>query len=175
MIEPKQLLSLQLACFLALSVSWQLPAPSLASDNRWNPPVIGAELINSYQAPINRYSSGHRGVDYQVQLGHGVFAPASGKVHFVGKVVNRQLITLSHDQGLLSSFEPVCSSLQVGSSVAVGDLIGEVCEAESSYEPHCADQFCLHFSARKNGEYISPLWLTGQLSPSRLLPWIEID
>jgi len=174
-IEPRRLLPLQLAMFLGIAMSWQLPAPSLGAASPWQPPLIGSKLINSYLAPETAYSAGHRGVDYEVSLGQGVFAPADGSVHFVGKVVNRQLITLSHEGSLLSSFEPVCSNLELGQKVATGDLIGEICEGDSSYTPHCLDEYCLHFSARKNGEHISPLWLTGELSPSRLLPWIEID
>jgi murein DD-endopeptidase MepM/ murein hydrolase activator NlpD len=106
-------------------------------------------------------------------LGQAVFAPADGKVHFVGEVVNRQLISLDHDQELLSAFEPVCSQLTEGDSVVSGQLIGEVCEGGASYDPHCQPSICVHFSVRKNGEYLSPLWFTGELKPSRLLPWIE--
>jgi murein DD-endopeptidase MepM/ murein hydrolase activator NlpD len=102
-----------------------------------------------------------------------VFAPAEGKVHFVGEVVNRQLISLDHSQELLSAFEPVCSQLNEGDSVVSGQLIGEVCEGEASYDPHCQPSICVHFSVRKNGEYLSPLWFTGELTPSRLLQWIE--
>jgi hypothetical protein len=59
--------------------------------------------------------------------------------------------------------------------VAAGELVAEVCEPEKYYIPHCNDKLCLHFSVRRNGEYLSPLWFTGLLSPSVLLPWIEPD
>ena len=102
-----------------------------------------------------------------------MFAPADGQVHFVGKVVNRQLISLDHDGQLLSAFEPVCSQLTEGQPIVLGQLIGEVCEGEPSYELHCEPMICLHFSVRNNGEYLSPLWFTGELRASKLLPWIE--
>jgi murein DD-endopeptidase MepM/ murein hydrolase activator NlpD len=172
-IEPKRIAVLQLASFLVLALAWQTPAPSLGSEQTLTPPVIGSPLVNSYRQSETEYSEGHRGVDYQVQLGQGVFTPGDGQVHFVGKVVNRQLISISHEGGLLSAFEPVCSHLQLGDRVSKGDLIGEICEADDSYQPHCEDMFCLHFSIRKNGHYLSPLWFTGELTPSRLLPWIE--
>lgn len=156
-----------------LALAWQTPSPSIGSERQFSPPVIGSSLINSYRQSETEYSAGHRGVDYEVELGQGVFAPGDGRVHFVGKVVNRQLISLAHDNNLLSAYEPVCSSLQEGDSVNAGDLIGEVCEADGSYKPHCEQLFCLHFSIRRNGEYLSPQWFTGELSPSRLLPWIE--
>jgi murein DD-endopeptidase MepM/ murein hydrolase activator NlpD len=164
---------LQLTSFLVLSLSWQLPTPSLGAEVGFSAPVIGSGLINSYRQSEGPYGPGHRGVDYQVELGQGIFAPQDGNVHFVGKVVNRQLISLSHDGNLLTAFEPVCSKLTQGEQVFKGDLIGEVCEADESYQPHCEDTFCMHFSIRKNGEYLSPLWFTGELTASRLLPWIE--
>ena len=170
-IDPERTMTLQLASFLVLALAWQTPPPSLGSELSFSPPVIGSTLINSYRQSETEYSAGHRGVDYQVELGQGVFAPSNGQVHFVGRVVNRQLISLAHENNLLSSFEPVCSTLQKGDRVNAGDLIGEVCEAEENYQQHCEEIFCLHFSIRRNGEYLSPLWFTGELPPSRLLPW----
>ena len=173
MIEPKSLAMLQLGSFLALALSWQIPAPSLGSETPVNPPIVGSSVVNQYRQSETPYSAGHRGVDYEVVLVQGVFAPTDGTVHFVGQVVNRQLISLDHGQELISAFEPVCSQLSEGESVVSGQLIGEVCEGEASYDPHCDSNICVHFSVRKNGEYLSPLWFTGELTPSRLLPWIE--
>ena len=172
-IEPQKIAVLQLAGFLTLSVTWLVPSPSLGSETFWVPPVIGSQLVNSYKAADTAYGSGHRGVDYQVTLGQGVFAPSDATVSLVGKVVDRPVLSLSHEGNLVSSYEPVCSSLVVGQEVATGELVAEVCEADQDYLQHCADTFCLHFSTRKDGEYLSPLWFTGELAPSRLLPWIE--
>lgn len=173
MIEPQKIAALQLAGFLTLSLTWLVPSPSLGSDQPWISPVIGSELVSSYLAPDTTYGAGHRGVDYRVTLGQGVFAPADAVVSFVGKVVDRQVLSLSHEGRVVSSYEPVCSSLVVGQEVSAGDLVAEVCEAEQDYVQHCADLLCVHFSTRQNGEYLSPLWFTGELAPSVLLPWIE--
>lgn len=135
--------------------------------------MIGSELVSSYLAPDTTYGAGHRGADYRVTLGQGVFAPADATVSFVGKVVDRTVLSLSHQGQVVSSYEPVCSSLAIGQEVVAGDLVAEVCEAEQDYVQHCADLLCLHFSTRQNGEYLSPLWFTGELGPSVLLPWIE--
>ena len=173
MIEPQKIAALQLAGFLSLSLTWLVPSPSLGSQPAWSPPVIGSELVNSYLAPVTTYGSGHRGVDYQVRLGQGVFAPADATVSFVGKVVDRPVLSLSHQGQVVSSYEPVCSSLAIGQEVTAGDLVAEVCEAEQGYVQHCLAVLCLHFSTRQDGEYLSPLWFTGELAPSILLPWIE--
>ena len=173
MIERDRISLLQLASFLAVALSWQLPAPSLGAERTMDSPLVGSSVVREYRQSETPYSAGHRGIDYEATLGQAVFAPAEGKVHFVGEVVNRQLISLDHDQELLSAFEPVCSQLTEGDSVVSGQLIGEVCEGGASYDPHCQPSICVHFSVRKNGEYLSPLWFTGELKPSRLLPWIE--
>ena len=173
MIEPDRINLLQLASFLALALSWQIPTPSLGAESQFSNPLVGSEIIREYRQSETPYSAGHRGIDYAATLGQAVFAPADGQVHFVGEVVDRQLISLDHDGQLLSAFEPVCSHLNEGDFVVSGELIGEVCEGEPSYELHCEAKICLHFSARKNGEYLSPLWFTGELTASRLLPWIE--
>jgi murein DD-endopeptidase MepM/ murein hydrolase activator NlpD len=172
-IEPQKIAALQLAGFLTLSLTWLVPSPSLGSQPGWSSPVIGSELVNSYLAPDTTYGAGHRGVDYQVTLGQGVFAPADATVSFVGKVVDRPVLSLSHQGQVVSSYEPVCSSLAIGQEVVAGDLVAEVCEAEQGYVQHCLAVLCLHFSTRQDGEYLSPLWFTGELAPSILLPWIE--
>lgn len=174
MIEPQKIAALQLAGFLTLSLTWLVPSPSLGNQPSWSSPVVGSEVVSSYRSPETPYGTGHRGVDYRVALGQGVFAPADGAVSFVGKVVDRPVVSLSHQGNLVSAFEPVCSSLVVGQEVFIGDLVGEVCEADQEYIQHCAESLCLHFSTRKDGEYLSPLWFTGELSPSVLLPWIEL-
>jgi len=171
--QPDRIALMQLGSFLALAITWQIPAPSLGASIEMTPPLIAAEVINQYRQSENEYSAGHRGVDYAVELGQGVFAPMDGAVHFVGNVVDRPLISLTHEVELLTAFEPVCSDLSVGQEVSQGDLIGEVCEADAGYQQHCERAFCLHFSVRRDGEYLSPLWFTGQLDPSKLLPWIE--
>jgi murein DD-endopeptidase MepM/ murein hydrolase activator NlpD len=173
MIEPQRIAALQLAGFLTLSLTWLVPSPSLGSQRAWISPVVGSELVSSYRSPETPYGPGHRGVDYQVSLGQGVFAPADGTVSFVGKVVDRPVVSLSHQGNLVSSFEPVCSSLVVGQEISAGELVAEVCEADQEYLQHCSERLCLHFSTRKDGQYLSPLWFTGDLSPSVLLPWIE--
>lgn len=141
-----------------------------ASGDSWVLPISPAALMNPYRQPSSDYSAGHRGVDYRVSLGQPVVAPASGQVAFVGKVVNRNLITISHDGGYKTEFEPVCSNLARGANVSIGEQIGEICDADVGYRQHCAQARCLHFSMRLGGQYLSPLAVIGGMSPSRLLP-----
>ncbi|MFM7013459.1 MAG: M23 family metallopeptidase [Actinomycetota bacterium] len=173
MIDPRLLKTFQLGLFLVLSVAMVPPKAAFSLERDWEPPVIGSALIRSYLQSQTPYGPGHRGVDYAAKIGQGVFAPASGVVHFSGRVVDRAVISIEHPGNLISAFEPVCSNLREGDKVAKGDLIGEVCQPLDDYQPHCNEMLCLHFSARAQGEYLSPLWLTGELRPARLLPWVE--
>jgi murein DD-endopeptidase MepM/ murein hydrolase activator NlpD len=180
MPSPKQNLDfgLKAAAILLICLVWLNDGSRqvLALDDpleSWNPPVVGSLLKNHYLQPSSPYTKGHRGVDYEVKLGQPVFAPFDGVVWFVGSVVDREVLTISHRGDLLTSFEPVCSFLKPGQEVLAGDLIGEVCLPKPQYQQHCEKTLCLHFSLRHQQEYLSPLVFIGGLNPSRLLPWIE--
>lgn len=82
--------------------------------------------------------------------------------------MDRPVLSISHDGGLVSSFEPLETELQLGDAVSGGEQIGTL----SSYHDgtaHCA-QPCLHWGVRLHGEYINPLLMLGPLDPSVLLP-----
>lgn len=121
-------------------------------------------VIRPFLAPETRYSTGHRGVDLAATVGASIYAPANGVVHFSGIVVDRPVISLKHDGGLLSSFEPVISTLKEGDLVEAGQPIGIL-----TTSTHCAES-CLHFGVRKNGEYISPLTMLAAIPAAILLP-----
>jgi Peptidase family M23 len=130
-------------------------------------PYLYENLEEDYLAPASEYGTGHRGIDFHVEPGQPIQSPAAGTVHFVGKVVNRHLITIRTDKGKLASFEPVCSQLKAGERVSAGQPIGIRCDGDSTYEAHC--ESCIHASARDNFGYLSPLHMLGQKSPSVLL------
>ena len=144
--------------------NWQL-------EKHWRMPLDGpVQLARPYLQPTSDYSSGHRGVDLAVHLSQDIFAPADASVSFVGHLANRDLLTLRHEGGLVSEFEPACAIVKVGQLVQAGQPIAKVCDADPSYQQHCQALRCLHFSLRLNGKYLSPLALIGGLSPTRLLP-----
>lgn len=92
-----------------------------------------------------------------------VLAPADGVVSFAGVVVDRPVLSIRHAGGLVSSYEPVVTTLVAGDSVARGQQIGEL------QAGHCAE-LCLHFGVRLDGAYISPLNYLGGIPWSVLLP-----
>ena len=130
----------------------------------WTWPVDGPRVIaRAYLAPATPYGSGHRGID--IESGSSVvYAPADGVVHFAGFVVDRAVISLSHPGSVLSSFEPVTTTLVAGDHVRRGEVIGTL---DGS---HCAVIDCLHVGVRVGGEYVSPLLFFGGVPRSVLLP-----
>ena len=141
-------------------------------------------VIRPFEKPAQRWSAGHRGVDLAVpEHDRRVYAPAPGTVVFSGTVVNRKVLVIAHPDGRRSTFEPMDETLPVGTTVAVGDVIGTVAGAaggnsERSYR-RCSTP-CLYWGVRQGGvrgdgsgkaaEYINPMSLLGSKEPSILLP-----
>jgi murein DD-endopeptidase MepM/ murein hydrolase activator NlpD len=139
--------------------SWQLP---FESPHR---------LIRAYLQPTSDYSAGHRGVDFEVSNAEPLLAPADGIISIAKKIVNRDVLAITHEGGFVTEFEPVCSDWPAGTAVTKGDTIGSACEPDVDYVSHCQNNTCMHFSLRLHGKYLSPLALIGGLNPSRLLPY----
>ncbi|GAA1149888.1 M23 family metallopeptidase [Microbacterium oxydans] len=134
----------------------------------WSWPVTGPRsVVAPYRAPAHRYGAGHRGVDLSAAMGTTVSAPADGVVAFRGTVVDRQLITIEHAGGLVSTFEPLRSDLLVGDLVAEGQEIGVV-DAGGHTPPGA-----IHLGVRLDGDYINPMLLFGDVPRAVLLPCCE--
>jgi murein DD-endopeptidase MepM/ murein hydrolase activator NlpD len=146
-------------------------ADQQAKKPNWVEPVpdLLGRIVEDYDAPLTRWGPGHRGVDFAVTAEEPISSPVAGSVHFTGWVVNRPVLTIVDSTGQLASFEPLCSNLTVGKEVSAGTVIGWHCEPAADYEPHCSSE-CVHFSARRDGNYLSPMHLIFGLEPSRLHP-----
>lgn len=121
-------------------------------------------ILRPFEAPATPYSSGHRGIDIAASPGTAVLAPAADTVYFSRQVVDRGVVTIEHEGGYLSSFEPVVSDLAEGQRVTAGEEIAAV-----GTGGHCADA-CLHFGVRLAGEHLSPLMMIGEIPRAVLLP-----
>jgi murein DD-endopeptidase MepM/ murein hydrolase activator NlpD len=94
-------------------------------------------------------------------------APASGTVRFAGVLAGRPVLSLDHGNGMISSFEPVISSLRQGQSIQRADVLGRI----GGGPTHCAPGTCLHWGVRRDGRYIDPLLLVPiRRGPAVLLP-----
>lgn len=140
------------------------PGPS---PQGWSWPLSPAPaVLRGFQAPMQRWAPGHRGVDLVAVPGQEVLAPTVGTVSFAGVVVDRGVLTITHPNGLRTSLEPVTSAASVGDVVARGQPVAQVSAASS----HCPATACLHWGVRRGEAYLDPLGLLFRPPPSVLLP-----
>jgi murein DD-endopeptidase MepM/ murein hydrolase activator NlpD len=131
----------------------------------WAWPIAAPHPIaRAYLAPATPYAPGHRGIDIRAPVGAEVRAPADGVVHFAGVVVHRPVLSIDHGGGVLSSYEPVETTLHEGDAVRRGQVIGTLLTG------HCATGACLHLGVRVGDEYVSPLLFLGGQPRAVLLP-----
>ena len=163
---------LVLACAAALAVGMmQAPAAARiwAPDQVLDSPIVPPRVLQTARIPRWDWLPGHRGIDLAVTPGQAVRSPGAGTVTFVGHVVDRPVITVTHPHGLISSLEPVESTLRVGARVQTGDVIGAV----GSTSAHCGTEPCVHWGVRDTGGYVDPLDVLRGFGRVRLLPMSE--
>jgi len=135
----------------------------------WATPIPKFEdrHFSNFFLPAERWGKGHRGIDMQLEVEEKLSSPFAGQVHFVGKVVNRRVITLRSPSGLLASFEPVCTNHAEGQKIARGEVFGWHCKADEDYAEHC--EGCVHFSVRSEFGYLNPLLFVSKIRPSVII------
>jgi murein DD-endopeptidase MepM/ murein hydrolase activator NlpD len=72
-------------------------------------------------------------------------------------IAGRGVITIAHEGGLRTSYEPVDARLATGTLVHLGTRIGVVSPAPG----HCAPLTCLHWGVISGQTYLDPLSLLG--------------
>ncbi len=107
----------------------------------WTWPLAGFRLERAYGAPAHEYGAGHRGIDLRPLAGTDVLAPDGGTVAFTGLVAERGILTIDHGGGLVTTFEPVRSSLEPGTVVARGDVVGVVDRAATPPSAPCTSAY----------------------------------
>lgn len=120
-------------------------------------------VLAPYVAPRSTYGAGHRGIDVAAAQGQEVLSVDAGVVTHVGVVAGRGTVSVTHASGLRSTYEPVRGSVDTGSTVVAGQVIGTVVG-----RTHCGS-VCLHLGARRGEGYTDPRPLLGG-GPVILLP-----
>lgn len=140
--------------------------PTAPPAARWAWPLAPApaDVLRLFDDP-ERYGPGHRGVDLRAEPGDPVFAVDAGIVRFSGMVAGRPVLSIQHNTGLISTYEPVESALAAGTAVAQGQQVGSV-STVIRHEPDGG----LHLGARLGDDYIDPLALLGAVPRAVLLP-----
>ena len=122
-------------------------------------------MASPFQAPEHAYGPGHRGADLLGSIGQAVLAARAGVVVFAGPVGGRGVVSVDHDDGLRTTYEPVQPTVRAGTAVAAGAVLGVLQPGHRTCTPAC-----LHWGVRRDRlEYLDPLVL---LRPTRvrLLP-----
>lgn len=143
----------------------ETPRASDEFDHEWSWPLVGARVVvEPFRAPAHAYGPGHRGIDIAPSTDASVYAPADGVVAFRGVVVDRAVLTIDHSDGLVSSFEPILSTVSAGTVVSEGEQLGTI-----DVGGHAAAG-TLHMGVRSDGVYVNPMLLFGGLPRAILLP-----
>lgn len=131
-------------------------------------PLAGAPVvIKAFDPPAEPWLPGHRGVDLAAALGQSVYAAGAGTVSFAGRVAGTGVVSITHPNGLRSTYEPVAASVHAGDRVAIGVPIGTI-DARLSHCPS-GPSACLHWGLIRGGVYLDPLMLLG-IGQVRLYP-----
>lgn len=153
-----------------LAVVLACAAPAQADPGRLQWPLRPQPAVTrGFDAPSPDWQRGHRGVDLAGVPGQPVYAPGPAMVVFAGKLAGRPVVSLAHDGGLRTSYEPVQPSVRVGQLVTAGSVIGEL----AAGHPGCGAAACLHWGAMwgpaSRADYVDPLGLLAS-TPIRLKP-----
>lgn len=124
-------------------------------------------VVRPFEAPAGPYGPGHRGADLAAAPEQPALAAADGVVAFAGTVAGRGVVSIDHDGGLRTTYEPLRVALSRGEEVSRGQVIGAV----ATGHPDCAAPACLHWGVRRGAAYLDPLPLVRADPVLRLKPW----
>lgn len=111
-------------------------------------PVSG-EVVRPFEQPAGAYGPGHRGVDLAVARDEPVRSAMAGTVRFAGAVAGETWVTVTHADGIETTYGGLTPSVAVGQQVAIGQRLGDM-------RP---DRRVLDWGVRIGRTYIDPLGL----------------
>lgn len=123
-------------------------------------------VLTPFRAPTHAYGPGHRGVDLAGFARQPVLAARAGSVVFAGQVAGHGVVSVQHDDGLRTTYEPLSPTVAAGAVVRAGDVIGLLAPGHAG----CPAAVCLHWGVRRDRlDYLDPLVLL-RAARVRLLP-----
>ncbi len=167
---PYRLVAVLLALAIAIfagsgpaALGEPLPAPTPVSYD-W--PVPGPP-VRAFDAPATPYGAGHRGVDLPVRAGQPVHPMADGLVLFAGRIDGDTWVTVSHRDGIMTTYGPlrgrptttVHQAVDGPPLVAVGASVSRTHVLGLARGDAHGTSGRLHVGARRDGRYIDPAGL----------------
>ena len=101
-------------------------APARADEVRLLWPLQPAQVTRGFDAPAPDWQRGHRGVDLAGEPGQPVYAAAPGTVVYAGVLAGRPVVSVEHDGGLRTSYEPVQAVVRAGQRVGAESALGRL-------------------------------------------------
>jgi murein DD-endopeptidase MepM/ murein hydrolase activator NlpD len=133
-------------------------------------PQPPAQVTRGFDAPAPDWQRGHRGVDLAGEPGQPVYVAGPGTVVYAGMLAGRPVVSVEHDGGLRTSYEPVQATVRAGQRVGATSALGRLVAGH----PGCPAPACLHWGAMwgpaQHARYVDPLGLLAD-TPVRLKPW----
>lgn len=119
----------------------------------WGWPLAGVpEVARGFDPPAQRWGAGHRGIDLVGVVGEPVLSTEAGVVTYSGVVAGAGVVSVTHPDGLRSTYQPVADRVGRGDRVARGDRLGSLDSGG-----HCLTRDCLHLGAiRGRDTYVDP-------------------
>ncbi|AOD22776.1 MULTISPECIES: M23 family metallopeptidase [Rhodococcus] len=161
---PLRSLAVVIAAVVVLTAA---PGPGSADAGRFVWPLDPRPVVSrQFDPPEQNWLPGHRGVDLDAHVGQTVVAAGDGVVAFAGVVAGKPVVSVDHEGGLRTTYEPVEAAVAAGRRVTRGDPIGTVVAGHDG----CASPACLHWGLRRGrDDYLDPLPLV-ERPVIRLLP-----
>ena len=137
------------------------PAHSRATAVRprgiWQWPLAGEpRVVKVFDPPDQPWLPGHRGIDLTGMATEPVLAVAEGTVTYSGSIAGIGIVSITHADGIRSTYQPVTDRIDRGEQVSAGDQIGLL----GDFGSHCLLRTCLHLGAvRGKRDYLDPLLL----------------
>jgi murein DD-endopeptidase MepM/ murein hydrolase activator NlpD len=161
------LTTVSLVLGLAVGLGPMTSETAAVAPGGWRWPLAGTPVVaRPFQAPPGPWAAGHRGVDLAAPPQATVLAAGPGVVSFAGWVAGVGVVSVTHQGGLRTTYEPVAPSVLAGMAVAAGDPIGRLLPGHGSCGP---GRWCLHWGLLRGSVYLDPLTLLRR-GPVRLLP-----
>ncbi|OWY82464.1 M23 family metallopeptidase [Rhodococcus sp. BUPNP1] len=161
---PLRSLAVVIATFVVLTAA---PGTGSADSGRFVWPLDPRPVVSrEFDLPEQNWLPGHRGVDLDAHVGQTVVAAGDGVVAFAGVVAGKPVVSIDHEGGLRTTYEPVEAAVAAGRRVTRGDPIGTVVAGHEE----CVSPACLHWGLRRGrDDYLDPLPLV-ERPVIRLLP-----